>query len=274
MGDKTQRSHIERVWYVDRDVSPGDSIPYRRLDSNEHVRYYDEKRDRYVTERGVPCTIIETTECGDYSGNALVGESNYRTLHKMCPWLVEIYGSHGYKALAYLGKRENQSDALIEAMDSLASYPLLDESDHSELECDRESECWSETYGGAHDFRKALVDHFDDTIDPDHEHEIDEDTIDAVIASCALPRRWYPEPISSLWDLWREGVEAFNVNGGSGYINEQGDSIYFLIDEWIKSASKPAYPTWSDGYKASHEAMRTNLIQIAHATRVKEQDNV
>lgn len=272
MSDKATLSHIERMWYVAPDTSPGDSVHYGELHEKSLMWYY-ERYDQFGPVfdsghyvHGIPCTIIEATECGDYSGNALVGESNYRTMKAEFPWLVEIYGSHGYKALAYLGKRENQSDALIEAIDSLADYPLYDESDHSELECERESEAWSED--GEHDFKRALAKYFDE-VDEDHEHDEDKIT-DELIAAAALPRRWYAEPMSSVWDLWREGCEGFNVNGGSGYTNEQGDAIHFYIDAWIDSARKPNYPGWSDDFRRAHDMMREHLATLATMCRTSD----
>ena len=126
--DKAERSHIESLSYVDSDVSPGDEINHGRLHPTSPVHWFRDvphptipgfTASRTVIEPGIPCTVITATECADYSSNGLVGESNYRVMKAEFPWLVEIYGSHGYKALAYLGKRENQSDALIEAIDSL-----------------------------------------------------------------------------------------------------------------------------------------------------------
>lgn len=280
MPDKSQNSHIERtVWIGQPDASPGSSIRYGEWEDSEY--HASRCRECYgsgaVSDRSwrevrcaacggsgrvrpVALTLIELATGSDYSGT-LVEKSNMRSLQREFPWLVEIHGGHGTFGLAYLGKRENQNPKLIEAIGALTDYPLYDDSDHSELECERESESWRD-YGEL-DFTKALNAHFDE-IDPDHEHEVTDESIKA----CALPRRWYADTLASVRDLWREGVEAFNVNGGSGYTNEQGDSIYFYIDEWIDSASKPIYPGWSDSFKAAHEQMATNLIRIAHASRV------
>lgn len=163
--DQAARSHIEGLCYVARDaVSPGGSIPYSRLIG---VREREEARYE-ADERYVRCTVITAADCGDYSGSGLIGESNYRTLKKEFPWLVEIYGSHGYKSLAYLGKRENQSDALIEAIDSLTDYSVYSDDDHSELEHERMLEAWDSD--GANDFADELADILNE-LDPEHEHE-------------------------------------------------------------------------------------------------------
>lgn len=285
MSDKAKNSHIERTVYVSPDVTPGSSLRYGSWEDREDLakrcgNCYGSGTARDNSRRDVRCdvcrgtgrvkplplTIIEYATGSDYSGS-LVERSNFRVLQRDFPWLVEIYGGHGTQGLAYLGRRENQNDALIEAIDSLADYPLLDESDHSELECETEDEAWSD-YGES-DFVCALNEYLDE-IDPDYEHEVTDETIKA----CALPRRHYPDCLDSVWALWREGVDAFNVNGGSGCANEQGDSIHFYIDEWIDSATKPVYPGWSDSFKAAHDHMRTCLARIARASRTTEDSNV
>lgn len=79
-----------------------------------------------------------------------------------------------------------------------------------------------------------------------------------------------PDPIATVWDLWREGCEAFSVNGGSGYVNEQGDSIYFYVDRWTGAARRPSYPGWSDTFKQAHEHMRESLLVLAQFTRIPD----
>ena len=272
MPDKAKASHIERTVYVSPEVSPGDSIvwgSWRDKPTDTHwieMRRHGDLRnisEGYYTT-GIPMTIIEVATGSDYSGS-LVAASNQRVLLKEYPWLVTLHGDRGTFGVAYLGKRENQNPALIEAIDALTDYPIADDSDHSELECERESEAWSESYGGERDFRKALNAYLDE-IDDDHEHEVSDETIKA----SAIPHRHYPGALESLWDLWREGCDAFNVNGGSGYSNEQGDSIYFHVDDWIESASKPAYPTWGYHFRQAHEHMRASLATIATFSRAKE----
>lgn len=287
MSDKSQLSHIERQYWINYPIAPGDSIRYG--DWVDHERDATRCRECYGkgvtpdrrTWRDIKCpdcrgtgqikalslTLIEYATGSDYSGT-LVEVSNARCLKKDFPWLVEVHGGYGTFGVGYLGKRENQNDALIEAIDSLTDYPLYADDDHSELECERESEAWSEAYGGEYDFRKSLIEYFDE-IDEDHEHDRDLLT-DELIKSLQLTKRYYPDPMSSVWDLWREGCEVFNVNGGSGYVNEQGDQIYFYVDEWIDSARKPNYPAWSDDHKQSLDALRESLHLIADKCRTKE----
>lgn len=261
MSDKASLSHIERVVYVSADTRPGDSISYSQLDRSGG--------------RETPCTIIEPTECGDYSGNALVGESNYRVLKAEFPWLVEIYGSHGYKALAYLGRRENQSDALIEAIDSLTDYPVYSDDDHSALEMERESEEWESH--GARDFREALQDIFDlndrRSRNTDEPCDICEDNHDENGRECTLAYEHDADLISDedLFSLWRDGCDAYNVSGGLGFSNEQGDSIHFYIAEWFRAYERNPQASYSHN-KHSHRPFAERILMLAALCRVIDAD--
>lgn len=265
--DKATLSHIERRYFVAPHTRPGADIRYGDWSDTEISTWYDGEYHpnnplgSYVA-KGIPLTVIELATGSDYSGT-LVEISNARVLKERFPWLVTMRGGHGTRGVAYLGKREHQNDELIEAIDALSDYPLVDEDDHSTLECERESEAWSED--GEQDFCKALAEYLDE-IDEDHEHEI----TDASVSAACLPMRYSGETMTTVWALWREGCEAFNVNGGSGYANEQGDSIYFYIDDWIDSARKPNYPGGSDYFRAARDTVRESLIVLAHFSRTTD----
>lgn len=265
--DKETRSHIETLYYAPACMKPGDSISHSALDDREHAPHWH--RGGRCDAGRMPCTVITATECGDYSGNALVGESNFRVMQESYPWLVEIYGSHGYRALAYLGKRENQSDELIEAIDSLASYPILDESDHSELELEKESEAWESD--GARNFRRALAPILDAL-------DTRACTTVACTGSCMtcddngrIPFERDADLISDddLYELWRDGCDSYNVNGGSGYVNEQGDSIHFYIREWIEGYEREPMRV---PYGRDKEPFQDRLKTLAIVSRVVHVD--
>lgn len=257
MSDKSKPSHIERTVYVAPTVKPGDSVRYGDWfdDESQVMRtWYDDAHEapgnslgRY-TARGIPMTLISYATGSDYSG-CLVEVSNARALKRDFPWLVEVHGGHGTFGVAYLGKRENQSDALIEAIDALTQYPLYDEQDHSDLECEREYDAWSEAYGGRHDFKRALVAYFDETYAPD-EHDLDDDS--------------FNERIDALWYACTE-----RLNGGESHLNEQGDSIYFPIDGIMKKI-RASWPGMSKaGYDGS-PSLDWMLVRLAEDCTVAE----
>ncbi len=255
MSDKARNSHIERTVYVAPTVQPGDSITWGSWRERPTDTHWIEKRvhgdlrniseGHYVT--GVPLTLIELASGSDYSGS-LVEKSNARVLQRDFPWLVEIYGGYGTFGLGYLGKRENQNPALIEAIDSLASYPVLDDSDHSDLEMELVSEAWESD--GRDDFKRALVEYFDEAYAPD-EHDLDE--IDD----------------TRIDNLWYDCTERFR--GGESYLNEQGDSIYFPIDSVMRDIRSERAGFLKPHYSGVRPSIAEQLVSIAsdatiHAT--------
>lgn len=99
--------------------------------------------------------------CGwsDYSNNGLVGLSNFRVLTDPASTpdphggiLTVGYGWNGQGVV--LDVLRTPADVL-ESVESLESYPLLSEDDHSELELEKQEEAWPDT---ERDFLRALED--------------------------------------------------------------------------------------------------------------------
>lgn len=234
MPDKSERSHIESLVFVSPDTSPGSSVRYGDWeDSEERAKrcghccgsgtvqnrnsWWRDERCEVCRGSGrvVPLemTLIDCATGSDYSGT-LVEHSNFRTLKAEFPWLVVVHGGYGTFGLAYLGKRENQNPALIEAIDSLTDYPIYSDDDHSELEWGLAAQAWEDD--GRQDFKRELVKHFDLLLDEEHEHDLDDarhnDAVDA---------------------LWQDCAEIFL--GGEEHLNEQGDQIYFPVYQLFKN---------------------------------------
>lgn len=242
MSDKSKPSHIERVVYVSPDVTPGSSIRYGS--------WVESRGGYFPFPSYVQLTIIESATGSDYSGN-LVEKSNALALKRDFPWLVEIYGGHGTFGVAYLGRRENQNDALIEAIDALTEYPLYDESHHSDLETDTAWEAWTDSYGGRRDFKRALVEMWALDDNEYDEDRLDDDLVDAV---------------------WRDCCEM--LRGGEEYLNESGDSIYFpidlVIDDIRRDRTALYHSTWRDDNRPIIEKLEelraSALVAIAGET--------
>lgn len=233
-------------------------IVYTSADPAAGPIYASELADRpsMAGHNPIPLAVIELTEHSDYSGGD-VEASNMRVMAERFPELIRIYGSHGYEALAYdatLGPVP-ESDELCEVLEGLEDYPLVDEDDHSHLEMDLEAAAWDED--GRDDFRKALTSLLDD-LDPDHEHEIPDDDEQAPTGII--------DDTAGNWDglltgLWHTGCDQLNVNGGSGFVVETGQLVYFYIDEWCaKAGGDKRHPT----NKPVHDAVR----KLATATRI------
>jgi len=225
-----------RTYYVDSDVQPGDTITWSRW----HDRPYPGSQ---------PFNLITLATVGDYNGSTDIERSNLRSLLRdteIGPHLVRVTGGYGTESCGYLGT-EPPCDELHEALDALDSYPILDEMDCSEMESEMESDAW-ESYG-CEDFRKALITVLDE-IDPAFEHTDRAEDLDP----------------TQLWHTWRDGCEAFNVNGGDGKVIESGGSVHFYIDEWAKDAASDGRSIHEWARKA-HAAMRRDLLKLAHDTR-------
>lgn len=255
MPDKAKNSHIERTVYVAPTTRPGDSLCYGDWrDSPVSQTWYDnayEGPGNYLgkyTARGLPLTIIELATGSDYSGS-LVERSNARVLKEQFPWLVELHGGHGTFGLAYLGKRENQNPALIEAIDSLTDYPLVDDNDHSNLEFEKAAEAWEED--GRDEWKRALVKWFD-AQDEDHEHDLAD------------------VPEGDLDNLWYDCTDR--LCGGESHLNEQGDSIYFPVYQLMKQINDPRYADSLDKphYAGERPTIREQLETLAVVSRIKE----
>ena len=98
----------------------------------------------------------------DYGGAYDVGASNCRVIDRMIDAeeldhsdVVEIYGGHGTRGYYFKVAGGRNREAVVELLSALATYPLLDEDDHSHLEIETEDDSW--TSWGAGDFVCAMV---------------------------------------------------------------------------------------------------------------------
>lgn len=239
---------MSQTVYIGASVIPGDDI--RWGDWSDYPQTWP-KEDPYSQAM----TLIDLCSGSDYSGD-LVQRSNYEAMladDDCAPHLIQIHGGHGTYGLGYLGGPKGEDfpcQAIEDAIAALDSYPLLDDQRHSEMEMDAESAAWSEAYGGAHDFRKALQVALDEHY-PTREHDLDEMTAE------------------DLYTLWREGCEAYNVNGGSGYVNEQSDQIHFYVKEWIGGINKPAYPGWVGHQREWHDRAQATMTPLLDAVSAR-----
>jgi len=157
----------------------------------------------------VPITLFPYASGSDYSGNT-VEASNYRVLvddeHVMSRSVL-IQGHHGTFGVAFIGYPTRRIRGILAA---LAGYPVLDEDDLSELECEVEAEQWADH--GRADFRRDLVDSFDGTafVTDDDRDLLTDDLLNAT---------WY---------------SFAQHHGDGGKSHESPDSCHFYIDECIE----------------------------------------
>lgn len=219
-----------------------------------------------------PIALIKATEHSDYSGDS-VNASNHRVLWRKFPHLLtEIYGSHGYKALAYdatLGPIPGSED-LSDMLTGLEEHAACDDDDVSNLEAELESEAWE--LDGRKDFRKALIgvlDAMDDDggAEAGYEHELpDDDSPIGAKLGDGWDTLYSTITPDTTWDvylhvLWLAGCDELNVNGGSGVAIQTGCSVHFYISEWCDRA------TAASG--AAHYFLK-RIKRIAKVCRISE----
>lgn len=153
---------------------------------------------------------------GDYSGS-LVEKSNYEAISEMLggtedeepdadmkevAWAA-LSGGHGSYSI-FIFRRQAIPDELYEALKSLHEYPLLDEERHSRMELESRDEAWENSYRS--DFKSALEKKTGEVVSLD---DVPDEVIDKF--------------------FYETAAEA-NLD----WLNEQGDSFYFDIDELVK----------------------------------------
>ena len=95
----------------------------------------------------------------DYCSSGSVEVSNHRVWlerYGKLPNVYDVYGGYGTFAVAI--RLDSLTPEMIEDLNALADYPLLDEEDHSEVETEAEQESWENCYRS--DFTKALAQKF------------------------------------------------------------------------------------------------------------------
>lgn len=209
----------------------------------------------------VPVLVIPLAMFSDYDNSCAVERSNARVLREEFPrHTIPLSGWHGGGGTLVLGTPDTIPEELRERLDGLADYPLLDEQDESEMEMEMESEAWDDY--GRDDFARALIPLLAE-LDPGHEHDLDLST-DIGLRDAA------PEPGADLdlADLFREGADAFNLNGGPGYQIESGGSVYFFVDDWIARAQESTEQTPRTWMRESIERVRSKLQALALQTGI------
>ena len=96
-----------------------------------------------------------------YCSSGSVEVSNHRVfleLYGKLPNVYAVYGGYGTFAVAI--RLDSITPEMIEALNSLKDYPVLDEDDYSEVEMEAENDAW-ESWGRS-DFRTELDKRFPD----------------------------------------------------------------------------------------------------------------
>jgi hypothetical protein len=110
----------------------------------------------------------------DYCSSGSVEVSNHRVFlerYGKLPNMYDVYGGYGTFAVAI--RLDSLTSEMIEDLNSLEEYCILDEDDHSEVENEAEEESWENCYRS--DFTRALSKRF-----PAHEDVIEDASTEAI----------------------------------------------------------------------------------------------
>lgn len=171
------------------------------------------------TERATwPITLFPHASGSDYSGST-VDQSNYRTLaddaHVMRRSVL-VEGGYSTFGIAFIGAPTRRIREICGALDA---YPLLDESDHSELETEIEEREWQEW--GRSDFKREIADAFD----------LDLDALDERLGKREDGSSVLDRVIDETWYAFA------SQHGDGGKTCEAPDSCHFYIDhaiQWLR----------------------------------------
>lgn len=205
--------------YVSSDIEPGDEITWNDWRDGSYWTSVKNHQDAAAKADGhQPFTLIPYSHGSDYSGT-LVERSNYQCLvDNHGDEVVTVSGDYGTFGVGFLGSAAELSEDLQDVIAGLHDYPLADESLHSEMEWEVAMEAWNDH--GHEDFRRALLGWLADRDIPPPADQGDE---------------WELEDCRDIInELWQEGCEQLNLNGGNGWVNEQGSDIHFYIDEFFE----------------------------------------
>lgn len=156
----------------------------------------------------------------DYAGG-LYNRSNYRVLLKMAeqldqdpnivpddcrPWFVTVSG--GYDTFGIVFHKERTPDEIVESLSSLADYPILDESDYSEMEMEKTDEAWRSFY--EREYTRQLEKRYAEAAEGDY---VDGDVIfdlDDVDGDDLYEH--FREAADGANTYWESGSDGMNIN--------------------------------------------------------------
>lgn len=176
------------------------------------------------------------TSGSDYSGTT-AEKSNYKVILEEAErlaeemdddsWFQTFHGDHGTYAIAF--HVDKTPDEIVEMLESLENYPVLDESAMSELESEEEDEAWESTY--REDYRRALEKEFDGDADAVSDEELSDHF-----------RRW-SDAANEYWehstegpyiDIYRIAEKAFNEDSPPA-----GMQMFYEVEYLVSDAQGP-----------------------------------
>lgn len=123
--------------------------------------------DKHQTSKPTDFLTPELLSGSDYCSSGSVEVSNHRVFleqFKDSPNVYDVYGGYGTFAVAI--RLDSITDEMVEVLNALEDYPVLDDDDHSKVEMESENDSWESCYRS--DFTRELSKRFptlEETID-------------------------------------------------------------------------------------------------------------
>lgn len=205
---------IDSVPIDDAGASFGDFSPVKSLDDADKITL----RKLYLMPR--------YCSGSDYSGDS-VTVTNYRAWKEQFPAdsFVDVYGWYGSYGIAI--RAHKLTTEMVETLDSLANYPLLDDDLHSEIEREAENDAWDSWVKS--DFQKELV-----KLADEWKNETEEGTEEGTKADSLVDYLKNELTDSQLVEWFYQCAEIANKY----WIHETGNQACFRIDEMLSKCGK------------------------------------
>jgi hypothetical protein len=162
----------------------------------------------------VPLYEVSEATGSDYSGGTH-SIANYRVLEEMqneFPQIVTTYGGYSTYGIVFRLDQGPLPEELIEVIDALDAYPILDENVMSEVEMELQGENWESW--ARDDWRRKLEEEFgDEDVD-----ELSDEDIDKL---------WWDAAQHLSWEIeWEQGASPyFNFDEAAGWLHSNNPDL-------------------------------------------------
>ena len=262
--------------YVDDPARPWLPVEY----STSYGDWHELSDSTEVT----PDTFVIPKYCtgSDYSGN-LVEVSNYKAMVELLEG-AELeegidyltysggYGTFAIAIRAYSLIETTECDSIIDTLESLGDYPLIDESLESELEMESQNEAWESW--GKREFAEELGKYLEREITAGLETEGEYAATFGIthcsvaLAEFARNEGWAPDDKLGKW--FYKLAEYANEN----WVNEQGSDSYIDMADVVKHGMERELKHWPDG-ASKRDALACEIrATLVRAYEVRAYDEI
>lgn len=259
----TQHAIVERVLELHQVELIAPQIGWNSKELSSRYGDWDKVNNQSEVDPAKVYVIPNYCTGSDYSGS-LLEVSNMKALRESLPAEYEdgdqyivYHGGHGTFAIAI--RLDAVTEDLLETLEALEDYPLIDESLHSELEIESQNEAWESW--AKDEFRTALGQALSAQYEASSASDQREGETDAD----------YTARYDSAVDWLEDGAEISDDNLSSLFwkmaelaneywCNEQGSDSYIDVDDVVKKSLNRKLD--SDWTQKAYEEIKS-LLQVS-----------